>query len=110
MTRAYGPILVGLIPLLSGCATESAPGKNTVALLQDADLAYTQGNWTRAESQYRLIAQRVPGDAYAWFKLGNLYLRTDRANEAIYAYQQTLARDNTLYKDLYNVSNITSIR
>lgn len=77
MKRATGLIAAGLILMLIGCATENPSGKDTVTLVQDADLAYTQGNWARAESQYRQITQRVPGDAYAWFKLGNLYMRTE---------------------------------
>ena len=104
MKRATGLIAAGLILMLIGCASENPSGKDTVTLVQDADLAYTQGNWARAESQYRLIVQRVPGDAYAWFKLGNLYMRTDRPNEAMYAYQQTLARDNTYAKAYHNLA------
>ena len=109
MKRANGGILVGLmlaglVLMLGGCATENVSGKDTLALVRDADLAYSQGNWSRAESQYRLIVQRVPGDAYAWFKLGNLYLHTDRPNEAMYAYQQTLARDSSNTKAYHNLA------
>lgn len=82
---------------------ESAPA-GALALMQEADAAYAGGQWAQAETRYLALARRVPQDPYAWFKLGNVLLRSDRPEEAIAAYREALVRDAGHAKAYHNLA------
>ena len=103
-----------LLILLMGCAADgklkstsqpdmSNSGK-VLVILKSADEAYSKEDWKQAESQYQLIIKQLPQDPYAWFKLGNIFARTDRPDEAIYAYRETLVRDTGNGKAYHNLA------
>lgn len=102
-------LIVVLALALGGCAgagrAKDAPGdgRNALTLLHQADAAYAKGAWAQAESRYRAVIRRVPQDPYAWFKLGNLFTRTGRPDEAIYAYREALVRNGKYGKAYHNL-------
>lgn len=96
-------LITTLFITVTGCST----GRSSVdvfGLVQRADKAYIQSRWFEASQLYHQVTEAVPDDAYAWFRLGNTYLRQGRIESAIHAYEQTIARDENHAKALYNLS------
>lgn len=82
--------------LLTACNTliprqEAAVDLQTAE--QHADTAYQSQDWYGAEQAYQDLASRSPSNAEYWFRLGNIYARTDRLDEAVNAYRQALESD-----------------
>lgn len=108
MTR--GPVLL-LLLVLAGCAGGGAmhrgaagtEGEDLVQVRADAEAAYAAKDWTVSEKHYTLLAQRVPVEAENWFRLGNIYARTNRPDAAIAAYRETLVREPEHRKAWYNL-------
>jgi len=106
------PILITLtgllLILLAGCATqnieqEKKPGEDLFALRQEAAKAYTNGDMKQSEKQYTELVKKVPQDADLWFRLGNVYARTQRPEAAIKAYHEALIRQPEMSKAWYNM-------
>jgi predicted Zn-dependent protease len=93
---------LALAALLSGCGTTLVSGAlrsidrepDLVSLNREADLAYESGEAAKAETLYRSLARRMPNDAETWLRLGNLYARNNRPDEAAAAYQHALIANN----------------
>lgn len=103
-------VLTLLLLGLSACNTqtvkpaqETADLKDVATTQQRAKLAYDSGNWTNAEKHYLILTQQLPRDAETWFRLGNVYTRLNRPNEAIKAYQESLARNPDNSKTWHNL-------
>lgn len=92
--------------LLGGCAhQDSSPVAPPVeggeiqgqvdhaTLAHRASDAYARQDWAESERQYVALTRAAPTDPEAWFRLGNIYARTQRAELAIRAYTEALARD-----------------
>lgn len=96
-------LLVGVLVSVSlgGCAGSR---HRVFELVKDADKAYEQGYWPKAEQGYRAVIDKAPDDAYAWFRLGNVQLQQGRHTGAIEAYQAVLAREPAWTKAYYNLS------
>lgn len=97
-TRA-GLGLLALLAVLGGGGCTSAVSsvlravdddKDLITINREAQLAYESGEAARAEALYKSIARRAPNDSEAWLRLGNLYARNNRADEAAQAYQRAL--------------------
>jgi Flp pilus assembly protein TadD len=96
MNRRRWSLWLGLA-LLSACAehqTRPNPGSNTtnapdsnnlVAVQQQAVEAYAKQDWATSEQHYVVLTQKVPTDVEPWFKLGNIYARTQRLDLAVRA-------------------------
>jgi tetratricopeptide (TPR) repeat protein len=52
-----------------------------------------RGEYKEALSYYREAAERSPGDATAWYGLGNCYVGLEQPEEAVEAYRQVVAND-----------------
>lgn len=85
-----------LISLVQGC-TSTTPTKPSANQLIDAfaraERSYDQGLLSDAEQQYRQITLSHPDYYEAWFKLGNIYTRTDQLPAAVLAYEECTRRE-----------------
>ena len=91
IVRALVAIL--LCALGAGCGgleTRSA-GEDLVKMQQEAQAAFDSGENVRAETLYKGLARAMPNDAETWLRLGNLYARTDNADQAVNAYLTSLS-------------------
>jgi predicted Zn-dependent protease len=113
-----------VLTLVVGCASlptandsvNSTPGVDRFARsnptdLQDpfelarvADTAYDAGRLLEAQRFYRALTVRVPDDAYAWFRLGNIGLRQGDVAAAEQAFSKSLQRDDKNPKAWYNLA------
>lgn len=89
---------VGVTPRAADSdATDSAmsdSGEEATSGLFDlqrrADLAYDEGRLLDAEQLYRRMLKSSPSSGHAWMRLGNVQLRNDQLEAAVYAYRQCL--------------------
>jgi tetratricopeptide (TPR) repeat protein len=75
-----------------------------VTINREAELAYESGEAAKAEALYKSLARRVPNDAEIWLRLGNLYARNNRPDEAANAYQRALMINNAESRAWHNLS------
>lgn len=82
-------MLIGVVLTLQGCSTF---GKKEVApdILFQADARYQSGQLAQAEHLYREIVVKAPRISLAWFRLGNIYVRTNQLDAAISAYENAI--------------------
>ncbi|WP_105259200.1 tetratricopeptide repeat protein [Pseudoalteromonas sp. T1lg88] len=99
--------------LLTGCASSQSKGDaeklNLVQLENQAETAYVAGHLDMAEGMYRQLLTVKEGYAPAWFRLGNIYARTNRLNAAVSAYQRCIQIDNEHEKAWFNLA-VTRMR
>ena len=88
-----------------GAETESTQGKDSdpAQSLALAEAAYEAKDWQAAEQHYIAVTKRIPDEAHPWFRLGNIYARTERPDFAVRAYKEALIRDPQLSKAWYNM-------
>ncbi|GMR08479.1 MAG: hypothetical protein BMS9Abin26_1484 [Gammaproteobacteria bacterium] len=97
---------------LSGCMLAANNEEKTeesidyLAMQEEAAAAYRKKQYDVAEKKYIKIARAVPKDADAWFKLGNIYARTNRPYLSIKAYREAVIRDPSLSKAWHNMGII----
>ncbi len=97
---------------LSGCilaANNEEKAEESVdylAMQEEAEAAYRKKQYDIAEKKYIKIARAVPKDADAWFKLGNIYARTNRPDLSIKAYREAVIREPSLLKAWHNMGII----
>jgi len=92
VTRAAGAAVLACA-IGAGCGgleTRSA-GEDLVKMHQAAQAAFDSGENARAEVLYKGLVRAMPNDAETWFRLGNLYARTDNADQAVSAYLTSLS-------------------
>lgn len=65
--------------------------------------AYDIGDMAESEKYYTILVQKIPKEAQHWFRLGNIYARTNRPNAAVSTYRESLIRDPKLVKSWYNM-------
>ena len=100
-------VRVPMIPSLSG-ANEHLPEREVdlVGLNRDAQLAAESGETAKAEALYKSLVRRMPNDSETWLRLGNLYARNNKPDEAVGAYQRALIANGQNSKAWYNLSVI----
>lgn len=86
---------IALCAALTGCGametrTESG-GEEFLKMQREAQAAFDSGENARAEVLYKGLLRAMPNDAEAWFRLGNLYARSDNAEQAVDAYLRCLS-------------------
>lgn len=94
--------------ILSGCniqnLQESKPDlESIVQTEQQASTAYQNEDWKTAEKAYLEITRKAPSQAEPWFRLGNIYARTNRLDEAVTAYRNALLRNSDYSKAWHNL-------
>jgi len=112
MKRSKLVVLALCCALVSGCATvaqngvsdkEGAGAPGTMDLYREGMKAYQEGDMETAETKLSAVLEKVPQDAQVWFRLGNVFARTDRPRLAVRAYQDALMRDPRLAKAWHNM-------
>lgn len=90
---------------LAGCASQSIqqPEVDLFELREQADAAYEEGDMAASEKHYSVLVKEVPGEARPWFRLANIYARTERPGAAVRAYREALIRDPEMTKAWYNM-------
>lgn len=84
-----------LVLFLSGCNTQTVRESDPVAVRDHADAAYRNEDWQTAEQDYFFLTRNASAGAEDWFRLGNIYARTNRPDEAIAAYREALQQDQS---------------
>ena len=86
--------------LVFGCASNKVTNKNDatakvdlLVLEQNAETAYQSGHLELSEGLYRQLLTHSKNYSPAWFRLGNIYTRTNRLDAAVNAYQNSIASD-----------------
>jgi len=87
----------------TAASAAAAPAADARSRLELAARAYRDHDWAAAEPHYRALAAEMPQDADLWFKLGNIYARTERPELAVAAYRETLVRRPELTKAWFNM-------
>jgi cytochrome c-type biogenesis protein CcmH/NrfG len=110
-TRLIFLILIALT--LSGCnLLDIKPDKplpeiaDFTQLEQHASEAYDNEDWATAETAYKSLIQQLPGDPQPWFRLGNVYARSNKLDAAVAAYREALVRDHKSSKAWHNMGVI----
>ncbi|MGE5640475.1 MAG: tetratricopeptide repeat protein [Clostridia bacterium] len=101
MRRAVLAAFLAAAAACAGCTGGSAweakpldPDADLVTINREAELAYESGEAAKAEALYKSLVRKMPNDAETWFRLGNLYARNNRPDEAANAYQKALLANN----------------
>ncbi|MGH8120934.1 MAG: tetratricopeptide repeat protein [Gammaproteobacteria bacterium] len=79
--------------VLSGCNTQTIRESDPAAVRAHADTAYRNEDWQTAEQDYFFLTRNTSAVAEDWFRLGNIYARTNRPDAAIAAYREALKQD-----------------
>jgi tetratricopeptide (TPR) repeat protein len=94
----------------AGCASRDDslakpldPDADLVTINREAELAYESGEAAKAEALYKSLVRKMPNDAETWFRLGNLYARANRPDEAANAYQRALLANNADARAWHNL-------
>jgi tetratricopeptide (TPR) repeat protein len=87
-------------PEFSSVPSQPTDTAQTLAL---AETAYASKDWEAAEQNYVIITRAIPKEATPWFRLGNIYARTNRPDFAVRAYKEALLREPGLSKAWYNM-------
>jgi Flp pilus assembly protein TadD len=105
MARICKPIIILLLVAgVTACGNGGMVKKNELLKLQaDAANAYEKEDWRTAEKRFKTLTERVPGEGEFWFRLGNVYARTHRPDEAVAAYKEALVRQNVNSKTWHNM-------
>jgi len=102
-------IVLLLLANLSGCnitglkETEEAPKIDLLALKEEADFAYLNNDMVISEKNYSILVKEMPVEALFWFRLANVYVRTNRPDAAITLYREAVIRDPEFSKEWYNL-------
>ncbi len=99
---------------LGACAqTSTKPDQATAQDLAEiyrlAATAYDEQDWAASEQHYLNLTRGAPEEVEPWFKLGNVYARTQRYDRAIACYREALVRDSRNVKAWHNIA-VTQLR
>ena len=93
-----------LVLTLSGCNTQNIRASDPVAIREHAAAAYQNNDWETAEQDYLYLTRNAAAGAEDWFRLGNIYARTNRAEAAVTAYREALKQDQGNSNVWYNLA------
>ena len=85
-------------------ANEEASEQDMFEIQRRADQAYEDNDLVSAEKDYETLIKVSPEIASHWFRLGNIYVRTNRPVAAINLYREAVLRDPTFSKAWFNLS------
>ena len=75
-------------------------------LEQAARQAYLEEDWATAEIAYKKLTVQVPANVEPWFRLGNVYARTNQLDAAVVTYREALIREPKNSKIWHNLGVI----
>lgn len=75
-----------------------------IQLKQETDEAYVNDDLVTSEKGYEILVRETPTVAENWFRLGNIYVRTNRPAAAVNLYREAVIRDPKYSKAWYNLS------
>ena len=91
----------------NGAITAAPPQSRPIATVAtEADAAYNAQQWLDSEHLYTELVTREPARVEAWFKLGNVYARTERPDFAVRAYREVLSREPHHVRALHNLGMV----
>ena len=112
-------VILALLPCLHGCAglsrapsaasvsaAAASPQRDPKVMAQAAATAYAAHRWADSERLYTELVTREPDQVEAWFKLGNLYARSQRPDYAVRAYREVLSREPHHVRALHNLGMV----
>jgi len=82
---------------------EEAPETDLLELQKQADTAYLNDDLVASEKGYEILVKELPAIALHWFRLGNIYVRTNRPDAAINLYREAVLRNPKYSKAWYNL-------
>jgi tetratricopeptide (TPR) repeat protein len=94
---------------LAACATtetknaENKPKLDLIKIQEQANIAYESDDLVTSEKNYEILIKELPEEAEPWFRLGNIYVRTNRPYAAISLYREAVLRDPQFAKAWYNM-------
>lgn len=92
---------------LSACNLQNLqPSPDITGLIEiqkRAHEAYQNEDWQTAETDYLYLTRNYPAEIEPWFRLGNIYARTNRLDAAVTAYREALVRDQKNSKIWHNL-------
>lgn len=108
MRASAHAVLALLLCALAGCAgvENRSGGEDFVKMQREAQAAFDSGENARAEVLYKGLLRSMPNDAETWFRLGNLYARTDNADQAVNAYLTALTLNGSDPRAWHNLGVI----
>jgi tetratricopeptide (TPR) repeat protein len=80
------------------------PKQDLFELQKQADAAYSNDDMDTSERDYKILIRELPEIALHWFRLGNIYVRTNRPDAAIDLYREAVLRDPTFANAWFNMS------
>ncbi len=107
LTRVF--ILVVFL-VLAACTpgntknTKENPNLDLIEVLEQANFAYENNDLVTSEKNYEILIKELPEEAEYWFRLGNIYVRTNRPQAAMNLYREAVLRDPQFAKAWYNMS------
>ncbi len=99
-------ILFLLLTVFSGCTHRASKPSNEQQadqLRQCAEEAYRNDNLARSERCYQRLSEAVSYTAADWYRLGNIYARTQRPSAAVSAYREAVNLDPSMADAWYNL-------
>lgn len=97
-------LLIGLMVVLSGCASQEIDH-----LLEKGNTAYEEGRLGEAEQYLNRAVEKDQTIKGAWFLLGNIHYRHGRYPAAVTAYERTLQYDSE-HADAWHNLALTRMR
>jgi cytochrome c-type biogenesis protein CcmH/NrfG len=106
-------IIITIILLLSLAAcgqigTKKENSENSkpdlLELQKQADASYLDDDMAASERGYQILVREIPQIAEHWFRLGNIYVRTNRPVAAVNLYREAVLRDPKFAKAWFNMS------
>ncbi|MFG0284929.1 MAG: TPR end-of-group domain-containing protein [Phycisphaerales bacterium JB039] len=96
---AAAGLLAAIVTLLS-----AGPSQAADAIAGEARIAFNRGDWPAAIDGYRLIVEREPDNARAWFRLGFALHADGRIAEALEAHLKAAEFPEGRGTALYNAA------
>ncbi len=109
----YTKCVASILLLLSLCACnqlgikkndEDEVKPDLRELQASAEEAYLKDDLQTSERAYLTLVQELPGIPVHWFRLANIYVRTNRPVAAIDLYREAVLRDPKFAKAWFNLS------
>ena len=83
---------------------EESPNIDLIEVEKQADTAYLNDDLVASERNYLILVKEIPEIPLHWFRLGNIYVRTNRPLAAVSMYREAVLRDPKYAKAWYNLS------
>jgi tetratricopeptide (TPR) repeat protein len=80
------------------------PKQDLFELQKQADASYLKDDMISSERDYKILIGELPEIALHWYRLANIYVRTNRPDAAIDLYREAVLRDPTFANAWFNMS------